>query len=376
MIRKLVGFAAVVVFLEPCGLIAQDTWTQAVDPVPVLEIGDTWGDSEEFAFSRIHGIVVVGDSILVLDGQSNEVRVFDHRGDFLASWGGNGEGPGEFLWATGIRAVPEGIVVSDLRLRRQTYFSLAGEVLRTEALGEASGVPLSEAAKLRDGQVIAATSVMMGNELGAHPERALVFMDPRAERIDTITKFFQGFVPFETESSYGFLRPSIGSEGGWVVVGDSLVVVVSGEPPVLRWWGSESGALSEQGRVQLPIQPEPFSRRDEQALLDEERALQEEEGSKPLPRSVEMGSPNYWGQIGQVVVSEDNQCWIQWDQPRVDLDSHWFRIDLATQEVSRAELPEGFRLLAATREKLYGVILTEFEVPILTVFQLMNVGMN
>ena len=98
-------------------------------------------------------------------------------------------------------------------------------------------VPLSEAAKLRDGQVIAATSVMMGNELGAHPERALVFMDPRAERIDTITKFFQGFVPFKTESSYGFLRPSIGSEGGWVVVGDSLVVVVSGEPPVLRWWG-------------------------------------------------------------------------------------------------------------------------------------------
>ena len=91
---------------------------------------------------------------------------------------------------------------------------------------------------------------------------------------------------------------------------------------------------------------------------------------------VEMGSPDYWGQIGQVVVSEENECWIQWDQPRVDPDSHWFRIDLATQEISRAELPEGFRLLAATREKLYGVILTEFEVPILTVFRLMNVGMN
>ncbi len=376
MMRKLVGLATLLVFLEPCGLIAQDYWTPAVDPVPALKVGDTWADSEEFVFSQIQGIVVVGDSILVLEGQSNEVRVFDHEGQFLGRMGGNGEGPGEFLWATGIRTVPEGIVVSDLRLRRQTYFSFSGEILRTEPLGEASDVPLSEAVKLRGGQTVAATSVMMSNRVGAHPERALVLMNPETERIDTITKFFQGVVPFSTESSYGFLRPGTGSEGGWVVVGDSLVVVVSGEPPVLRWWRSGPGGLSQQGVVQLPIQPEPFTRRDKQSLLEEERGLREEEGSKPLPRSVEVGSPEYWGQIGRVVVSQDNQCWIQWDEPRTDHDPRWFRIDLATQELSRAELPAGFRLLAATRNKLYGTMLTEFDAPVLTVFQLAGTGTN
>ena len=89
-----------------------------------------------------------------------------------------------------------------------------------------------------------------------------------------------------------------------------------------------------------------------------------------------MGSPDHWGQIGKVVASEDGQCWIQWNQPRTEDDSRWFRIDLATQELSRIALPAGFSLIAATRTNLYGVVRTEFDVPVVTVFRLAEAGLN
>ena len=74
------------------------------------------------------------------------------------------------------------------------------------------------------------------------------------------------------------------------------------------------------------------------------------------------------------MVSEDNQCWIQWDQPRTEPDPHWFRIDLATEELSRAELPAGFRMFAATRDRVYGVMLTELDAPVVTVYRLIDRG--
>jgi len=372
--KKACGLVAFLVFLTPFGLIAQTDWTRIVEPVPTLQIGDTWGDSEDYTFSRIWGVSVVGDSILVLDGDPNEIRVFNHKGEFLGRMGGDGEGPGEFRWATGIRTTPEGIVVSDPRLRRQTFFSYSGEVLRTEPLGKASDVPFSDAAKLRGGQTIGVTSVMISNQIGTHPDRTLVLLDPRTERLDTIATYFQGVVPFISEGSYGFLRPSTGSEGDWVVVGDSLVVVVSGQPPVLQWWKSEAESLSMQGELEIPVQPQAFTRRDEQALLEEERKLREEAGARPLPRNGEVGSPDYWGQIGSVVASTGNECWIQWDQPRTEDDQRWFRVDLATKEISQVELPAGFRLSSATGTHLYGVMRTELDVPMVTVFRLANGG--
>ena len=92
----------------------------------------------------------------------------------------------------------------------------------------------------------------------------------------------------------------------------------------------------------------------------------------PLPRSLEVGAPSHWGQVKQVVISEDHQCWIQRDEPRTDEDPHWFRVDLKTTRLSRVELPAGFRMLAATRSRLYGFMLTEFDAPVLRVFQLID----
>lgn len=61
-----------------------------------LEIGEMDGD-DPYLFTRIASIV--GDAqgrLIVADGQTSEIRVFDSDGRFAFRAGGHGEGPGEF----------------------------------------------------------------------------------------------------------------------------------------------------------------------------------------------------------------------------------------------------------------------------------------
>lgn len=70
---------------------------------------------------------------------------------------------------------------------------------------------------------------------------------------DTIARYSTGYVPYRTSDSYGFLEMRAGSEGDWAVNGDSLLAVVSGEPPTLTWWRSgETKDLPGLARLNCP----------------------------------------------------------------------------------------------------------------------------
>ena len=61
-----------------------------------ITIGVADGELHEM-FGDVTDLALPGDgTILVLDNQNSEVRVFDYGGALLASFGGRGEGPGEF----------------------------------------------------------------------------------------------------------------------------------------------------------------------------------------------------------------------------------------------------------------------------------------
>ena len=63
---------------------------------PTVTIGSADGD-DPYIFHRVMSAVTLSDGrIVVGDAGSDEVRTFDPHGVHLASWGGKGEGPGEF----------------------------------------------------------------------------------------------------------------------------------------------------------------------------------------------------------------------------------------------------------------------------------------
>lgn len=354
----------------PTLLAGQSGIGQAVDTEPVLQLGEVLGDSSEFSFSDITAIRVIGDSIFVLDGALNEIRIFDHGGEFLGRIGRRGEGPGEFMWPVAMRLVPEGLAVVDLKLRRQSFFTSEGELLRTEPLGHLGDQELSGSAVMRSGEAVAETAVSISSDRGAFPERLIVVTRPGSQRMDTVARYSTGYVPFRAPGSFGFLGPRAGSEGDWTVAGDSLLVVVSGEPSTVRWWRAGAKGLAPAGELELPLRPEAFTRDDARDFLEETNQERRAKEEALLPRSVEMDPPGYWGQVKQLVIRDDQECWIQWDRPRSALDDEWFRVDLNSGRLERTRLPDGFRMLAAVGGNLYGFVLAEYDAPRLTVLRL------
>ena len=66
-------------------------------PEPLVEIGVLNGEAPYQLF-RVADAARLGDGrIVVINGGTNELRVYGADGGHLATWGGEGEGPGEFL---------------------------------------------------------------------------------------------------------------------------------------------------------------------------------------------------------------------------------------------------------------------------------------
>jgi len=114
--------------------VTRDTSTAyaRLDSVPRLSIGgpDATGPAQLF---RIQGIYVDGaHRVWVADGQSGELRIFGADGSPWKIRGGHGEGPGEFLQ---IRLLGAGkgdsVLVGDGGTDRITVFDPAGELSRT-----------------------------------------------------------------------------------------------------------------------------------------------------------------------------------------------------------------------------------------------------
>jgi hypothetical protein len=109
-------------------------WT--IDPVPVVEIGKTEGE-DPYLFSRIAQIAVLGNgSIAVVELPSREVRIFDLDGQHLATFGGQGGGPGKFLFFPKIVAAGGDTVLTweGGRTRRRQWFLSDGTFLRDDGL--------------------------------------------------------------------------------------------------------------------------------------------------------------------------------------------------------------------------------------------------
>jgi hypothetical protein len=106
------------------------TWTLT----PVATIG---GEEEGPAsFSDIRGVAVDGQGrVYILDGQEQEVRLFDAGGALVRRIGRNGDGPGEFRGANGVAVDRyDRLWVYDPRARRVSVFDSAGGLAATHAL--------------------------------------------------------------------------------------------------------------------------------------------------------------------------------------------------------------------------------------------------
>lgn len=126
-----------------------------IGPEPTVTIGAAEGE-EPYLLHRVGKTITISDgSIVVPDGGSNKVRKFDAEGVHRKSWGGFGEGPGEFdeLYQVA-RWRGDSIAAWDHYPHRGvSIFDAEGNLGRVVALG--MGQPDRDIILLRDGVFLA-----------------------------------------------------------------------------------------------------------------------------------------------------------------------------------------------------------------------------
>jgi hypothetical protein len=97
-----------------------------------FQIGALEGDPNYIFGEFINFAVDDKGRVYVLDWREKTVRKFDDSGKFLLSFGGPGQGPGEFSSPTEIRYLPDGhIVVFEGEGQKYSCFTREGEVAKT-----------------------------------------------------------------------------------------------------------------------------------------------------------------------------------------------------------------------------------------------------
>jgi hypothetical protein len=112
-------------------------WRRSEDPV--LRIGEVEADDPGVLFARIESVTRLSDGrIVVIEGQSSEVRWFDSAGRHLATRGGQGGGPGEFNSAAQVvRLSGDTIFVQDQPAIDHLYYGPDLTFIREESLDRA-----------------------------------------------------------------------------------------------------------------------------------------------------------------------------------------------------------------------------------------------
>lgn len=106
-----------------------------VGDAPVVSIG-TRDATDAFQFYRVGDATrLPGGRIVVANGGSNELLVFDADGNHLGAWAGEGDGPGEFWSLSTVRPWPgDSLIAGDSEQGRASIFDLSGTHGRTMSL--------------------------------------------------------------------------------------------------------------------------------------------------------------------------------------------------------------------------------------------------
>lgn len=155
------------VLVSSRGLAAQpraalSEWT--VDKTPLLMLEED--GSREKQFLRIAGAVRLSSNLIaVVNGASNDIRLFDDRGTFVRSFGRSGSGPGEFQRIGWVGRLHDTLFVADPSLQRVTAVALerTPRLVRSAQLTARGGRGyFGVEGRVRDGRWLVITSISPG----------------------------------------------------------------------------------------------------------------------------------------------------------------------------------------------------------------------
>lgn len=369
---------------------AQGMWTESdrwtVDEA--LRIGALDG-APEYQFGEIRTLDVDDDGrIYVLDGQAQEVRVYDSGGTYVSTIGTAGNGPGELSQgANGVFVDGAEVLVPDMGTQRVNIFGRGGEFVRSWRLGLENGIPMRWD---RDGQgrLVAQLRSFDPSQPAADVEPVAVYSDSGAV-VDTMAMLPRGRSMEMTET--GPRIRLFEAESAWETLPDGGLATGRSNVYRIELHGPD-GSL--QRVITLPRQPEPIDEGGKEQVKDLLREAMESsgmpaQGVQQMMQTVSVA--DQYPLFVTMVAGPEGTLWIQQVQKVAEQGAsaaggveslqdlgapEWDVIDAEGRYLGVVTLPERFRPVRFVGNDLYGVWRDELDVQYVLKLRLTRPGVT
>lgn len=331
---------------------------------PALSIGAVEGDPVYELFRVADATRLPDGRLLVANAGSGELRAFDASGMHLQSWGGEGEGPGEFSRGapSGVGAWPgDSISASDTGARRFSVFDAHGELGRTSRLPE----PYQRL-------------------VGVLPDGKLVVVSSSGFRF-TGGEFPDGLSRREVEYAVvepdGGVHATLGTRPGseWAANAEDASVRPHpfGRDPIYAVWGDlvvmgtndryELRAHATDGRLARVVRREHEARPPTRADLDAYFARRYENLSGPersaaLADVADMSLTDAFPAFASLRVDEVEHLWVEEYRHAGETRRIWTVFDPAGRVLGLLETPPGLRIFEIGPDYILGATYDELGV--------------
>lgn len=354
----------------------------ALTATEVLRIGSV--DDPETALTDISALRVADDGrIYTLHRQDRAVRVHGPDGAPMGSFGGDGEGPGEFRSPNAMEVFDDEVVVFDFRTLRTTYFDLDGEFLRTIRYEppDADDPIWSQVRPnglLRGGQVHSAPRRTTAPGWEDHPRSPLLRLSEDGSTQDTILHFsLDELLVLESgELPMVAIQPFAGSEVLDISGRRMEIAVVDrhrGESPRFR-----VSKMSVEGdtlwRREYAFEPVayPASVVDSFVTAMDDFMI-ERSGATRAEIEAEMRSqitpPPHLPVARRVLVGTDGSVWIELAD-RDPIETRWLALEAEGDPVGIVTFAEGVLLREVALDEVWARVRDELDVPYIVKYEI------
>lgn len=344
----------------------------SVSERPSLSIGMVEGE-RPYLFNEIAGAVFWHDgSIAVADFGSTEIRIFNRRGAFRHAIGGEGDGPGEFRFLSGLWRVGASLLAAS-DSRGVHMFDSNGDFIESVRLRPLpAGRTAWAVGQLDDGSIIGihGTSDFSPNDAGRVIEDTLAFhlfsadgrhvrhlLDMEGERVWALRGVNDmRRVPFSAYPAWG-----TDSDGFYVASGSDAEVrrwESSGAITHLVRWRSQAVEVTDEHITRY--RDYLFASTDNRHRTHYERFVNEVPLSSDAPALAD----------ARILTNEPEDIWLKKYGFPWDVSEEWFILSARGDGVTTLALPEGFRLLDVVGDKVLGVWTDEYDVEHVQVYTL------
>lgn len=313
--------------------------------------------------------------IALVNAGSSEVRVFDEGGRFVAAAGREGQGPGEFLAMSLLGVLPgDSILIWDVRNARFSVMSPEPRFARAFSPGQelssgtlaavgllSGGWPVMQGPLIRD-----AARPVSGTVVRA--DRALLILGSEGGLAATLDTFPSDAMYLEIAEGIRFTSVPL-ADGPRLAVGGGQIWAGTGE----RYEILGFGRAGLERIIRLERETRPLT----PAVIDqivEARLAEADDQARPgLRRTYErMTFPDIIPAYRTIVVDRANYVWVE--ETTVGTVAHrtWTIFDPRGRVAGQTELPADFQVYDIGPDWILGQRLTELDVPIIVLHDLVR----